>query len=99
MAEYGDEDSLGRPDKWNGYRCCTGPDHILFWDYTGNIPQPNVAKGWDVSDDGRSYTLYLREGMKWSDGDAIYCGRLHVLVRKDVPQRRTGPYKVILVSH
>jgi peptide/nickel transport system substrate-binding protein len=58
----------GPADKWNGYRCCTGPDHILFWDYTGNIPQPNVAKGWDVSDDGRSYTLYLREGMKWSDG-------------------------------
>ena len=58
----------GPADKWNGYRCCSGPDHILFWDYTGNTPQPNVAKGWDASDDGRSYTLYLREGMKWSDG-------------------------------
>ena len=71
IGEYGGiwrRGFTGPADKWNGYRCCTGPDHILFWDYTGNIPQPNVAKGWDVSDDGRSYTLYLREGMKWSDG-------------------------------
>ena len=30
---------------------------------------PNVAKGYDVSDDGLVYTIYLREGMKWSDGE------------------------------
>jgi len=28
-----------------------------------------VAKGYDVSDDGLIYTIYLREGMKWSDGE------------------------------
>lgn len=30
---------------------------------------PNVAKGWEMSDDAKEYTLYLREGMKWSDGE------------------------------
>jgi len=30
---------------------------------------PNIVKGWDLSEDGKSLTLYLREGMKWSDGD------------------------------
>lgn len=30
--------------------------------------EPNVAKGYDISDDGLVYTIYLREGMKWSDG-------------------------------
>jgi len=30
---------------------------------------PNIAKDWDVVDDGKSYIFYLREGMKWSDGD------------------------------
>ena len=30
---------------------------------------PNVAKGYDVSEDGMTYTIYLREGMKWSDGE------------------------------
>ncbi len=58
----------GPADKWNGYRCCTGPDHMLFWDYTGNNPGPNVIKEWEVGNDGREYTLHLREGMKWSDG-------------------------------
>jgi len=30
---------------------------------------PNVAKGWELAEDGKSITIYLREGMKWSDGD------------------------------
>ncbi|MCK4420058.1 hypothetical protein KAV79_09645, partial [Candidatus Aerophobetes bacterium] len=27
---------------------------------------PSVAKGWDLSDDYKTLTLYLRKGMKWS---------------------------------
>jgi peptide/nickel transport system substrate-binding protein len=30
---------------------------------------PNLATGYEVSDDSRVYTLSLREGVKWSDGD------------------------------
>ena len=29
---------------------------------------PRLIKGWDVSADGMTFTLHLREGMKWSDG-------------------------------
>ena len=29
---------------------------------------PDVAKGFDLSADGKELTVYLREGMKWSDG-------------------------------
>jgi len=29
---------------------------------------PNIAKGYDVSADQREFTIYLREGHKWSDG-------------------------------
>ncbi|MGI6209118.1 MAG: ABC transporter substrate-binding protein, partial [Anaerolineae bacterium] len=29
---------------------------------------PNIAKGWEFSEDGKSLTIYMREGMKWSDG-------------------------------
>ena len=29
---------------------------------------PNIAKGWEWSDDLTSLTIYLREGMRWSDG-------------------------------
>ena len=57
----------GPADFWNGYRCC-GHDKILFWDYTGNVIVPNVAKGWEISEGGRVITVHLRRGMKWSDG-------------------------------
>ena len=41
----------------------------LFRFNTSGAVEPNVAKGYDVSDDYTVYTIYLREGMKWSDGD------------------------------
>lgn len=31
--------------------------------------QPNIAKGWAFNDDYTELTLYLREGMFWSDGE------------------------------
>jgi peptide/nickel transport system substrate-binding protein len=58
----------GPADFWNGYRCCSGPDHLLFWDYTGNTAIPNIARGWEMQDGGRTLLLQLRRGMKWSDG-------------------------------
>jgi ABC-type transport system substrate-binding protein len=58
----------GPADFWNGYRCCSGPDTLLFWDYAGDKPVPNIAKGWELQDGGRTLILHLRRGMKWSDG-------------------------------
>lgn len=34
-------------------------------------PIPAQAKSWDISDDGREYTFYLRDNLKWSDGKNI----------------------------
>ncbi|MGE3912015.1 MAG: ABC transporter substrate-binding protein [Chloroflexota bacterium] len=58
----------GPGDKWNGWRAATGPDSILFWDYTGETVVPNIAKDWKMEDDGKVLVLSLRKGMKWSDG-------------------------------
>ena len=58
----------GPADFWNGFRCCSGPDHLLFWDYTGDKVVPNIAKGYEMQDGGRTLVLHLRRGMKWSDG-------------------------------
>ncbi|HXH10732.1 MAG TPA: ABC transporter substrate-binding protein [Alphaproteobacteria bacterium] len=58
----------GPADFWNGYRCCSGPDHLFFWDYTGDKIVPNIAKGYEFGDGGRTLTVHLRRGMRWSDG-------------------------------
>jgi peptide/nickel transport system substrate-binding protein len=58
---------LGPGDSENGNRVRSS-DKLLFWDVNGTHIAPNVAKGWETSADGRRTTLFLRKGMKWSDG-------------------------------
>ena len=42
---------------------------LVFKDKETLEPRPGVAKSWDISDDGRVYTFYLRENARWSNGD------------------------------
>jgi peptide/nickel transport system substrate-binding protein len=58
---------IGPSDGENGNRI-NASDKLLLWDATGSKIIPNVAKGWDMSKDGKTFTLFLRKGMKWSDG-------------------------------
>jgi peptide/nickel transport system substrate-binding protein len=58
----------GPADFWNGFRCCIGPDHLMFWDYTGDKVVPNIAKSLEMQEGGRVWLVHLRRGMKWSDG-------------------------------
>jgi len=45
-----------------------GFEFLIAWtpDVRGTFS--NVLKGWEASEDAKKYTLYLRKGMKWSDG-------------------------------
>jgi oligopeptide transport system substrate-binding protein len=41
-------------------------------EYDQNLqPQPSIAERWEVSPDGRIYTFYLREDVRWSDGKTV----------------------------
>lgn len=33
--------------------------------------EPGMAERWDVSEDGKTYTFYLRQGTTWSDGQPV----------------------------
>lgn len=58
---------LGLGDRENGNRIRAG-DKLLFWDAAGTGIMPSVARGYELSADGKRTTLFLRKGMKWSDG-------------------------------
>jgi len=57
----------GPGDGENGNRLVSS-DKILFWDYTGTKITPCLARDWKQSPDGKTVTISLRKGMKWSDG-------------------------------
>ena len=58
---------LGPGDSENGNRI-RAADKLLFWDKTGTEIAPQVAKRYEISADGKRTTLFLRKGMRWSDG-------------------------------
>lgn len=46
-----------------------GYENLVRWDPKWSEVIPNVAESWEVRDEGEEYVFYLREGMKWSDGE------------------------------
>jgi len=57
----------GPADNENGNRICS-TDKLLMWDYTGNTVMPSLVKSWRQSSDGKTTALFLRKGLRWSDG-------------------------------
>lgn len=56
-----------------------GYESWVRWKPDASGVDPNVFRDWEVSDGGRVFTFFLREGMKWSDGvdftadDILFC--------------------------
>jgi len=45
-------------------------DGLFRFDVQGEIV-PNIAEEWDVSEDHRTYTVYLKQDVKWHDGEEV----------------------------
>jgi len=43
-------------------------ESLLTYDHELN-PMPGLAKSWEVSEDGKTYTFHLEEGVTWHDGE------------------------------
>ncbi len=62
---------IGPGDGQTATRFAAGPDALLFWDHEWKNLRPNIARDFEVSRDGRVTTIFLRRGMRWSDGHAF----------------------------
>jgi peptide/nickel transport system substrate-binding protein len=43
-------------------------DHLITYDPKDMSPRPGIAKSWETSKDGLTWTFHLRDDVKWSDG-------------------------------
>ncbi len=74
----------GRPEGWNFWagqsygwggidiglvECLTRTGPLFEVNATDLQPLPNLAKSWEWSADGKTLTVHLIEGAKWSDGE------------------------------
>jgi len=60
-------------------------------------PMPQLAESWEVSDDGRTYTFHLREGVTWHDGEAFTAE--DVVFSADVFHRELNPSARAVLHH
>ncbi|NDV60934.1 peptide ABC transporter substrate-binding protein [Puniceicoccales bacterium CK1056] len=44
---------------------------VAYHPTNDEIPHPGVAERWEVSEDGRIWRFFLREGARWSNGDPV----------------------------
>ncbi|MCC9077012.1 ABC transporter substrate-binding protein [Litorilinea aerophila] len=58
---------LGPSDAYGMWRL--RHETLLRWSADSTYVTPNVAESWEVNEDGTEFTIHLREGMRWSDGE------------------------------
>jgi peptide/nickel transport system substrate-binding protein len=60
------------PTTLNSYSPYTFVYDPLIWiDEYSDDPKPWLAKSWEISSDGKSYTFHLRNDVKWHDGTPL----------------------------
>ena len=59
---------------------------------------PAAAQSWDISDDGLTYTFHLREGLRWSNGDALIADHFVTGMRRLVNPATAAFYAQMLID-
>ena len=60
-------------------------------------PMPQLAKSWEISEDGLTYTFHLQENAKWHDGEAFTAE--DVVFSADVFHRDLNPSARAVLEH
>lgn len=61
-----------------------------------NQPIPGLAEKWDISPDGETYTFYLRDGIKFSDGTPITADDVVFSWRRVADPKTASPYSTLM---
>ena len=76
IGKYGgDINTAGlRPPPFNGYNLgnFSGQTLVFYaWGLRGEVGEvvPNIAESFEINEDSSHFTVHLREGLKWSDGE------------------------------
>lgn len=68
---------------------------LVGYSATGELI-PAAAESWEVSDDGLRYTFQLREGLRWSNGEALVAGHFVAGMRRLVDPETAAVYVDLL---
>jgi oligopeptide transport system substrate-binding protein len=55
-------------------------------------PEPNLAESWQISEDGKTYTFKIREGVKWNDGKPLTAGDFEYSWKRILNPETGGDY-------
>lgn len=70
-GHYSDEIKVGftgSDPSWGGFTFFAGWEALVAWSPDFNKIEMSLAENIDASPDGKVYTIHLRKGLKWSDG-------------------------------
>jgi peptide/nickel transport system substrate-binding protein len=56
---------------------------------------PGLAESWTASDDGLTYTYTLRDGLKWSDGEALTAEDVAYTINRSRDEQWTNHYSTV----
>ena len=96
------EGVVGQPRSFFSHQTLTQSDktisHLIYrglfkHDIFGTLV-PDLADNWSISDDGLVYTIKLKEGQKWSNGDTINSDDLIYTAFKTLPLQDVATDKV-----
>jgi len=73
VGTYGGDMTLGTLGVADGaiFSRYTEYENLARWNVEWTDVIPNIAKSWEVQDEGKTFVFSLRKGMKWGDGTPL----------------------------